>query len=151
MTIYLSKGCGVGGRIMIDRVKSTCLNLVRFNYKSAAQSSDRSPCSNIPVNCSLCSAGSPAVWTYSIHSHYRTRHRLTSIAHFPTRVELSWSEKDGMKRVWGTCFKQCKSYVSKRKKHNALAVSEAHRARLLVRYVANSSLNHKLTLFYSIQ
>lgn len=131
--IYLSKGRGAGGRLTVDRAKSTCPNLVRFNYKSAAQSSKRSNCSNAPVICSLCPSGSPAVWTYSIHSHYRKRHRLSSLSHFPTRVELSKSEKESMKQLWHARFNKCKSYYLKKKRHNTLAVSEAHRSRLLVR------------------
>ncbi|KAH9010202.1 hypothetical protein EDB83DRAFT_2234425, partial [Lactarius deliciosus] len=100
--IYLTKGCSAGGRYSVDQTKSNCPNLVRFNYRNTVQSSERSPCSNVPVFCSLCKPGSPAVWTYSLHSHYRTCHRLNSIANFPKngRVELSQSEKDGMKWVW---------------------------------------------------
>jgi hypothetical protein len=73
--IYLTKGHGAGGRPSVDLSKSTCPNLICFNYKSAAQSSKRSPCSNVPVICSLCPVSSPAVWTYSLHSHYRSCHR----------------------------------------------------------------------------
>ena len=127
--IYLSKRHGIGGRLMIDQVKSTCPNLIHFNYKSTAQS----PCSNIPAICSLFPAGSPAVWTYSIHSHFCMCHWLSSIAHFLMCMELSRTEKDGMKQVWGTCFNQCKSYVLRKKRHNPLAISEAHQFRPLIR------------------
>ena len=130
--IYLTKGRGASGRLSVNRDKSNCPNLVRFNYKSAAQSTASSPCSNVPIICSLCPAGSLAVWTYSLHSHYRARHRLDSISHFPTRVEQSQSEKDGMKQVWATRLHQRKSYFSKKKKHGTLLVSEAHQSRLLV-------------------
>ncbi|KAH9055083.1 hypothetical protein EDB83DRAFT_2225333 [Lactarius deliciosus] len=87
-----------------------------------------SPCSNVPVFCSLCKPGSPAVWTYSLHSHYCTRHRLNSVANFPKNghVELSQSEKDGMKWVWGTCFNQWRSYFLKKGRRTSLAISEAH-------------------------
>ncbi|KAH9004151.1 hypothetical protein EDB86DRAFT_3208354 [Lactarius hatsudake] len=56
----------------------------------------------------------------------------SSIAHFPKdgRVELSQSEKDGMKRVWGARFNQRKSYFSKKGRKTPLAISEAHRSRL---------------------
>jgi hypothetical protein len=132
--VYLAKRRGAGGSFSVDRSKSTCPNLVRFNYKNAAQSSERSPCSNVPMICSLCPAGSPAVWTYSLHSHYRGRHRLSSVAHFPTRVELPQSEKDWMRQVWSMRFNQQRSYLSKKKKRqSALAISEAHRSRVLVR------------------
>ncbi|KAH8992267.1 hypothetical protein EDB86DRAFT_2806286, partial [Lactarius hatsudake] len=131
--IYLMKGHGAGRRTSVDQSKSVCPNLVRFNYKNAAQSSKKSPCSNIPVTCSLCQVGSPAVWTYCLHSHYRAHHNLEP-AHFPKHpnVELSQSEKDGMKRVWGSRFKQRKAYFSKKKHDTPLAISEAHRSRLLI-------------------
>lgn len=137
--IYVTKGRGTGGRLSVDWSRSTCPNLVRFSYKSAAQSSESSPCSNVPVVCSLCLPGSPAVWTYSIQSHYRIRHRIPSVDNFPTRVELSQSEKDGMKRVWSTRFNQRRSYFSKKKRKTRLAISEAHRSRLLIRSVGSHS------------
>ncbi|KAH9072191.1 hypothetical protein EDB83DRAFT_2220323 [Lactarius deliciosus] len=131
--IYLTKGHGTGGRTSVDQSKLVCPNLVRFNYKNAAQSSEKSPCSNIPITCSLCQVGSPAVWTYCLHSHYCVHHNLKA-AHFPKHpnVELSQSEKDGMKRVWGSHFKQWKSYFSKKKHNTPLAISEAHQSRLLI-------------------
>ncbi|KAI9443979.1 hypothetical protein H4582DRAFT_1807673, partial [Lactarius indigo] len=129
--IYLKKGCGTGGKRTVDLSKSKCPNLVRFNYKNAAQSSEQSPCSNVPINCTLCQPGSPAVWTYSLHSHYRERHQLTS-THFPEHIELSQSEKDGMWHVWNAHFNQQGSYHTK-KQHNLgqnppLSISEAHRS-----------------------
>ena len=87
--IYLSKGCKITRRVLIDWAKSTCPNLIHSNYKSMAQSLDQSPCSIVPVNCSLCSAGSQAIWMYSLHAHYHTHHELSSAAHFPTCMELS--------------------------------------------------------------
>lgn len=130
--VYLTKGRGTGGKRSVDRSKSSCPNLVRFNYKNAAQSSERSPCSNVPVDCTLCPASSPAVWTYSLHSHYRERHRLNSVMHFPTRAELSQSEKDGMKHVWNARFKQRGSYRTKKRRNLGrnppLPISEAHRS-----------------------
>ncbi|KAI0282409.1 hypothetical protein BC826DRAFT_874317, partial [Russula brevipes] len=98
--IYVTKGRGTHGRYTVDITKSTCPNLVRFNYKNASESSENSPCSNVPIICSLCPAGSPAVWTYNLEAHFRGRHQLTSPAHFPTMVERSLSEKKGMKSVW---------------------------------------------------
>jgi hypothetical protein len=133
--VYLMKGRGTAGKCSVARSKSKCPNLVRFNYKNAAQSSERSPCSNVPVDCTLCPAGSPAVWTYSLHSHYRERHRLISAKKFPTHVELSQSEKDGMKCVWNSHFNRRGSYRTMRCQlgnNPRLSISEAHRSRLLV-------------------
>lgn len=133
--MYLKKGRGVRGKSSVNQSQSKCSNLVRFNYKNAAQSSKRSPCSNVPIICSLCPTGSPTVWTYSLHPHYQECHCIKSALDFPTHEELSQLEKDGMKRMWSTCFNQQGSY---RKKwctdgHKLpLSISEAHRSRLLV-------------------
>lgn len=132
--VYIKKGRGAQARYSVDQKKSNCPNLVRFNYMNAATSTENSPCSNVPVVCPLCPAGSPAVWTYSLHAHFRERHRLTSQAHFPTRIQLSQSEKDGMYRIWKARLKQPKSYRSKKKPRNApLTISQAHRSRLFIR------------------
>ena len=130
-SIYLKKSRGVSGSCLVDQTASTCPNLVRFNYKSAARSSDSSPCSNVPISCSICPPDSSAVWVYSLHAHYHKCHRIKSPALFPTHVEQSQSEKDGMKRVWDTCFKKRKSYF-KKKKSKPLAISEAHQSRFLI-------------------
>ena len=133
--IYLTKGCGSGGKSTVDRFKSKCPNLVHFNYKNAAQSSERLPCSNVPVICSLCLVGSLAVWTYSRHPHYQEHHRLDSFSHFPTQIKLSQSEEDGMKHMWNTHFNQRGTYHKERCVHGhkpPLSISEAHRSRFLV-------------------
>jgi hypothetical protein len=131
--IYVTKGRGASERSTVNFTKSTCPNLVRFNYKNASESSEKCPCSNVPITCSLCPLGSPAVWTYSLEAHFQGRHRLTSHAHFPIPVEQSQSEKDGMKRVWLACLKNCKSYNSKKKWHTPpLAILEAHRSGLAI-------------------
>lgn len=133
--VYVTKGRGNAGKTSVDRSKSKCPNLARFNYKNAAQSSKRSPCSNVPVVCTLCPPGSPAVWTYSLQSHYEGRHRLFSPQYYPTRVELSRSEKDGMERLWNARFDLRGTYRPKKRKLGnkpPLSISEAHRSRLLI-------------------
>jgi hypothetical protein len=131
--IYLKKGRGSQAKYSVDQKRSNCPNLVRFNYMNAATSSESSPCSNIPAVCPLCPSGSPAVWRYSLHAHFRERHKLTSVAHYPSRIQLSQSEKDGMQRVWKARFKQHKTYRSKKKLQNPpLTISQAHRSRLSI-------------------
>jgi hypothetical protein len=128
--IYIKKGRGTQGRCSVDQKKSKCPNLIRFNYRNAEASSGSSPCSNVPVICPHCPTGSPAIWTYSLYAHFRERHRLSSVTHFPLRVQLSQSEKDGMQCIWKTRFNQPKSYRSKKKKNAPLVISQAHRSRI---------------------
>jgi hypothetical protein len=140
--IYVTKGRGVQARHTVEFTKSHCLNLVRFNYKNATESTKKSPCSNVPTICPLCAPGSPAVWKYSLEAHFRNRHRLTNPSHFPCPVGQSQSEKYGMKIVWQGHFKKRKSYNSKSKRLAPhLAVSEAHRAGLPI----TASATHRLT------
>ena len=129
---YLRKGRGVAGSVSVDRKKSTCVNMIRFTYATAAISSEASPCSNVPVICSLCPENSPAVWTYSLHAHFRAQHFLRSLAHFPIKIFLSQSEKDGMARVWISRLTVQRPRKMKQKKPS-LAISEAHRAQLYLR------------------
>ncbi|KAH9040302.1 hypothetical protein EDB83DRAFT_2228321 [Lactarius deliciosus] len=64
---YLRKARGT---VLVDCKKSSCVNMIRFNYATASVSSEASPCLNVPITCSYCPDNSPAVWTYSLHAHY---------------------------------------------------------------------------------
>ncbi|KAI9430083.1 hypothetical protein H4582DRAFT_2064198 [Lactarius indigo] len=128
--IYLRKGRGTAGSVSVDRKKSKCANMVHFNYATASTSSEASPCSNVPIVCPHCPDGSPAVWTYSLHAHFRDRHRIQSPDDFPITVCLSQSEKDGMRKVWNSRDKAQRYRKIRPKNKPSLAISEAHRARL---------------------
>ena len=127
---YLRKPRGASANYSVDYKKSSCVNLMHFNYATASTSSGASPCSNVPVSCPLCPDGSPAVWKYSLKTHFRGKHRLKSCAHFPIKVSLPQSERNGMKKVWHSHHKLPKLHTLKSKKQIALSVSEAHHARL---------------------
>jgi hypothetical protein len=128
--LYLRKPRGTSANVSVDYKKSSCVNLIHFNYATASTSSEASPCSNVPISCPLCPDGSPAVWKYSLYAHFRGRHRQKSHAHFPIKVSLSQSEKDGMRNIWHSRYKLPKPRNLKSKKKAALTISEAHRARL---------------------
>ncbi|KAH9031260.1 hypothetical protein EDB84DRAFT_1271103 [Lactarius hengduanensis] len=129
--LYLRKARGTAGSVSVDHKKSSCVSMIRFNYATASVSSEASPCSNVPITCPHCPDNSPAVWTYSLHAHYRARHRL-SPTNFPITISLSQSEKDGMRQVWNSRFK-AQRRKTKPKNQPSLAISEAHRARLYLR------------------
>lgn len=128
--IYLRKARGIAGSISVDRKKSSCVNMIHFNYATASASTAASPCSNVPITCPLCPNDAPAVWKYSLHAHFRKRHRLQSPAHHPIKVLLSQSEKDGMRQVWKSRHKVQRPRKRKLKNKPLLAISEAHHARL---------------------
>jgi hypothetical protein len=140
--LNLKKGRGATAGYNIDINSSSCINLVRFNCATAARSSDASPCSNVPIICPLCPAKSPAVWTYNLRTHFRERHKLPD-AQFPLKVQLSESEKYGMRRIWDARFNIPKIRNLKNKKKEALTLSEAHSSRAALRSV---DINIKLHL-----
>jgi hypothetical protein len=127
--LFVKKGRGALAGNHVDIDNSSCVNLIRFNYASAACSSESSPCSNVPIICPLCPPKSPGVWTYSLHAHFRDRHKLTTHTQFPMTVYLSQSEKDGMKRIWDARFNVPQPRNLKKKKVPALLLSEAHMSR----------------------
>ncbi|KAH9170291.1 hypothetical protein EDB89DRAFT_2190372 [Lactarius sanguifluus] len=131
--IYLRKARGTAGSFSVDRKKSKCINMTHFNYATASTSSEASPCSNVPIICPRCPDDSPAVWTYSLHAHFREQHRIQSPDNFPITICLSQSEKDGMRKVWNSRFKAQKQRKTKPKNIPSLVVSEAHRAQLYLR------------------
>jgi hypothetical protein len=89
--IFVRKDRGTTAGYGVDLKQSSCINLTRFNYASAARSSESSPCSNVLVICLLCSKDDPAVWVYNLATHFHLRHKVTP-DHFPTKFHLSTSE-----------------------------------------------------------
>ncbi|KAH9048208.1 hypothetical protein EDB84DRAFT_1262640 [Lactarius hengduanensis] len=127
---YLRKARGTAGSVLVDRKKSKCVNMTQFNYATASTSSEASPCLNVPMVCPHCPDDSPAVWKYSLHTHFRERHRIQSPEVFPITVCLSQSEKDGMRKIWNSQDKPQRHRKIKPKNKPSLAISEAHRTRL---------------------
>jgi len=128
--LFLKSRHGASASCSMDIHKSTCANLIHFNYASAAHSSESSPCSNVPIPCPLCPKQSPAVWTYCLHMHFHERHKLASHTQYPINVQLPESEKEGMKKIWDTCFNAWKPHNLTNKKAPALVLSEAHHSQL---------------------
>ena len=60
-------------------IVSTCLyHHSKMNYKAASVFSQKSPCTNIPIQCSICpptSSGSPqTIWKYNAVNHFIIKH-----------------------------------------------------------------------------
>lgn len=148
--LYLRKPRGTSANVSVDYKKSSCVNLIHFNYATASTSSEASPCSNVPIACPLCPDGNPAVWTYSLYAHFRGKHRLQSHTHFPVKFSLSQSEKDGIRHIWNSRYKHPKPRKLKPKKKSTLSVSEAHRARLYIPSVPLSSSHMYVSKYFLI-
>ena len=124
-TLYLKKGRGGSKGYSVDMNRSTCVNLIRFKYASAATSTEIAPCTNIPIHCPLCGPKQPAVWRYSLGAHFQMKHDLQP-ADFPIRVQQSESEKNGLEQIWKKRFQIRKKRNLKNKKALPLNISTAH-------------------------
>jgi hypothetical protein len=140
--IFLKKGRGAAAGYSMDLNKSICINLTRFRYTLAEQSSEASPCTNVPKICPLCPKDNPAIWTYNLDSHFRSLHKLTSPNHFPVQFHISASEKEALKKIWESRFKVRATRKMKKSKRVPMMLSEAHSSRLALRYALVTAETH---------
>ena len=102
---FLRKGKGTGSSSQIDMRTSRCPNLVVFSYLSAAKEATNSPCTNVPVICSLCPSTLSAVWKYNIKAHFEKFHTPTAYRTYSANFVISESEREGLKKIWNSRFK----------------------------------------------
>ncbi|KDR76610.1 hypothetical protein GALMADRAFT_139524 [Galerina marginata CBS 339.88] len=124
-TIYLKKGRGGSKGYSVDMNRSTCINLIRFRYASAATSTESAPCTNVPIHCPICGPKQPAVWRYSLYAHFHMKHDLAS-ADFPIQIQRPTSETNGLEEIWKKRFQIPKKRVFKNRKILPLIISTAH-------------------------
>ncbi|KAG6848163.1 hypothetical protein H0H93_002810, partial [Arthromyces matolae] len=129
--VYLTKGKGAKGNLRVDSKRSECPNFVSFKYQVAAQSTQSSPCSNVPLQCPLCLPSTPAVWRYNFSHHLETEHPNASKNLYTELWKISKSEVDEMRRIWEDRQKVTIKRV-KKKGVAPIEVSEAHRARMVM-------------------
>ncbi|KAI9430996.1 hypothetical protein H4582DRAFT_1823276, partial [Lactarius indigo] len=127
---YLRKGKGAGSAPQIDERVSRCPNLTgRLSYSTAATERTNSPCTNVPVICSLCPSTLTAVWKYNMKTHLARIHPSTKGSDSHKAYMISESEKAALKILWERRYKISR----RRQRHNAvstpLAISEAHTSR----------------------
>lgn len=133
-SFYLRKTTG-GSGLQIDlKASKGCINSSRIQYKKASESTASSPCSNVPIQCPLCSSSSPAVWKYNFAAHFATSHPNTSPTRYANLYEIPEAEKYGMKSHWKQ-IKTAKLAPSSAKSKKATApvplkISAAHSSRL---------------------
>lgn len=97
---YLSKTSGRKTNLRINMITSECQRLIKFNYTSAAESKERSPCSNVLIMCPFCLAKAPAMWRYSMKQHILNTHPHVRLEDHRNLWELSRFEIVKMKEVW---------------------------------------------------
>lgn len=111
-----------------------CPNLpTRFSYKTAAESTERSPCTNRPICCELCGPGSPSIWMYNMEVHLRCVHPSIPLDAYRSTWEILPGELEKMKSKWATRHLIVRRRTEKRGR--ALEISDAHTSNLALRYV----------------
>ena len=64
--------CGSGrGKSISEVPQSRCDFYEKFSIKAAANGSKRSPCTNRPIHCPVCTR---VVWFYNMSFHYQSNH-----------------------------------------------------------------------------
>ena len=97
-TIFLKKGKGADRPMTIDMKRSHCPNLYAMKIGTASKSTKYSPCTNIPLQCPLCPADSPAVWKYNLEKHIMARHPTSHLETLQHHYAISSLERDELKR-----------------------------------------------------
>jgi hypothetical protein len=132
---FLTKGKGANGNIRVNSETSRgCLVEMNYSYRIAAESSVSSPCSNVLISCPVCLKSEPAIWRYFMKGHFKDKHK--NLRPFPKHEhlwQLSDFELSEMKKIWE---RRSKVPVKRTKKTNIppLLISNAHRARIPIRY-----------------
>lgn len=133
---YLKKGKGANAGFSIDLARTTCINKLTFRYRVAAESSESSPSSNVPLECKICGPTRPAVWRYSMEAHFKHHHPLSvSLPTYSAVWTLSNFEKSAIRELWKVRKTVASKKKGKGKELVPLVVSKAHSSRLAFRYV----------------
>ncbi|KAG8753308.1 hypothetical protein FRC12_011587 [Ceratobasidium sp. 428] len=121
----------------IDTKKSKgCPHARRFSYKTAADFTSGSPCTNVPVRCPRCSDDAPCVWKYNLEAHLRRVHPHAPLDPYRSLIDIPTIEIDAMRRLWD---KQVARNEQKKLKPKvarlppAIAISEEHSSRMIQR------------------
>ncbi|KAJ7737509.1 hypothetical protein B0H16DRAFT_1762357 [Mycena metata] len=145
-TLFFTKRRGAKTSRQIDWKLSKCSNPVNFNMKTAMTFSAASPCTNSSVQCPLCDAGLPLVWTYNLAAHYRDEHNrptgpytFISDAKDAPLVEYirSVQEEHLVRARFAARYKKPVAVKSK-SKQLLLPISEAHSSRMALRPALDS-------------
>ncbi|KAJ7155332.1 hypothetical protein C8R46DRAFT_1196801 [Mycena filopes] len=142
--VHFKASRGTSAAKQVDWTRSTCGNPVKFSMAYASVSKDEdSPCSNVPVECSLCDRNEPLVWTYNLAAHWRDAHnRPSGSATYKNGEQhlvykISKNERKWMEAKWKKHFIQPKTRA--KTKRPQLRISEAHKSAMVLRDVTSEN------------
>ncbi|KAJ7814764.1 hypothetical protein B0H14DRAFT_3746965 [Mycena olivaceomarginata] len=120
-----------GGKPKLNIARSKCPSAgIKFRYSTAAQSTPSSPSSNVPINCTLCGTGQPAIWRYNYLEHLRTVHPSAPTEKYASIWQLKPDELKNVKNIWLAADKGVPIPKKRQSKTKPLTISEAHSSRL---------------------
>lgn len=91
------------------------------------ESSESSPCSNVPLKCPLCPPkDAPAVWRYNLEYHIRQAHPHGNLTKYASLFTLSNAEIDFIDSIWSERLTVTSRRAGKTKASSGLQISEAH-------------------------
>ncbi|KAJ7840986.1 hypothetical protein B0H13DRAFT_1570160, partial [Mycena leptocephala] len=133
-TLHFKARRGNTAARQVDWKTSKCGNPINFNMAYALVSKDAdSPCSNAPVECSLCDDKAALTWTYNLSAHWGDVHKRSAgpftykVANTHVPYEISENELKWMEAKWGHRFTKSKS-TKEKPKHVPFRISEAHKS-----------------------
>ncbi|KAJ7576652.1 hypothetical protein C8J56DRAFT_799849 [Mycena floridula] len=130
------KGKGQDRSLQVTKIQG-CRNPLKFKYGTAATSTKKSPCSNVPIQCPKCLTTDPAIWRYNLLYHFLRVHPDVSLDKFEHLWKLSPLETQGMHTKWRKRNSPPSAEKGKKKKGKniPLKISAAHSSRLALRSV----------------
>jgi hypothetical protein len=78
--------------------KSRCPNLANLGLVTAAKSSERSPCTNGPVQCPI-SPCAEFEWKYNLKAHISTVHPTATLSRYKSHYELAKGEEVALRTI----------------------------------------------------
>jgi hypothetical protein len=131
----LKKGKGANGNLRIDQKTSKgCLVKMNYSYGVAAESTTSSPCSNVPIHCSICPKTDHTIWKSFMKVHFEEKHKTLDFTKYEHIWKLSNFERSEMKKIWAKRGKPTMKHT-KKSKIPPLVISESHHAQIPAMYV----------------
>ncbi|KAG6818758.1 hypothetical protein H0H93_002077, partial [Arthromyces matolae] len=129
-SIRLKKG--TGGAPVVDMEKSRCSNLRSFSVAAAAKHTQKSPCTNHPLECPLC-IDVVIVWKYNLKTHITQAHPTAKVDLYKDHYDVTADESVLMMAEYRTTPRT--SY-KRRNTDTVLAISELHSTRMVLRDIS---------------
>jgi hypothetical protein len=123
----------------VDLERTTCPAKLRFQHHQASTFKQSAPCTNVPLNCLLCSKinpESPAIWKYNLQAHFQSHHASINLALYAHYWDIGPSETNLLRAIYQARMTIPKHRKTKQNSTNgdSMQISEARSTRWALRY-----------------